>query len=49
MNDIPDAPWIGLCREEWEERCSPNLYDEDRENYEIEQAECKLKEEREGD
>ncbi len=26
LNDIPDAPWIGLCKEEWEERC--RLYEE---------------------
>ena len=27
LNDIPDAPWIGICKEEWEERCK--IYDEE--------------------
>lgn len=31
MSGIPDAPWIGLCREEYEDRC--RLYDEDEEDY----------------
>lgn len=24
MYDIPDAPWIGHCKEEWEEICGFN-------------------------
>lgn len=44
MANISDAPWIGHCEEEYEEIYF-HFYDEDRENYEIEQAERELKEE----
>lgn len=37
MFEVPDAPWIGLCKEEWEERC--RLYEEDEEEIEEEDDE----------
>ena len=27
MTEVADAPWIGLCKEEWEDRC--RIYDEE--------------------
>lgn len=31
MRDIPDAPWIGMCKEDWEER-NRGRYDEEDED-----------------
>ena len=28
-NNVPDAPWIGMCEEDWEERITALLDDED--------------------
>lgn len=36
MYDIPDAPWIGLCREDYEDKYK--LYDEGYEDYLAEEA-----------
>lgn len=32
MTEVADAPWIGLCKEEWEDRC--RIYDEEDEEEE---------------
>lgn len=42
---IPDAPWIGLCREDWEERCT--LYDEECDDHLLDEADRRWKEEQE--
>lgn len=34
MIEVPDAPWIGFCQEEWEERC--RIYDDDEDDEEAE-------------
>lgn len=41
--DIPDAPWIGHCKEEYEEMC--RLYDEDEDDYYGELADIRWKDE----
>lgn len=44
--DIPDAPWIGHCKEEYEDMC--RIYNEDYEDYLAEELDKKWKERREG-
>ncbi len=46
LNDIPDAPWIGLCKEEWEEICNPYSHWEEDADYEAEEADRRWKEEK---
>lgn len=43
MTDIPDAPWIGLDKEEYEARCNPYYGCEQRDDYESEQADLAWK------
>lgn len=46
MNEIKDAPWIGYCREEYEENCS--IYDEEEEEYLAAKADDDYKRSQEG-
>ena len=40
MDYVPDAPWIGMCKEEWDERCRlPGLDYEDEEELDDEEEE----------
>lgn len=45
MVEVEDAPWIGHCREEWDEMC--RIYDEDEEDYLAEKADRQWKERKE--
>lgn len=45
MKDIPDAPWIGLDEEEYNERCNPYYDWEEQADYEAEEADRRWKEE----
>ena len=45
MIDIPDAPWVGLCREEYEELF--RIHDEEYENYLATKADDDYKAEKE--
>lgn len=47
MGYIPDAPWIGLCREDYETRCNPYYDSESRADYEAEEADRRWEEEQE--
>lgn len=49
MKDIPDAPWIGFDREEYEERCNPYYDRESKAGYEAEEADRLWKEREEDD
>lgn len=46
MVEVKDAPWIGYCREEWEEMCNTYTYWEEKADYEAEEADRKWKEEK---
>jgi hypothetical protein len=46
LNDIPEAPWIGHCAEEWEEICNPYSHWEEDADYEAEEADRRWKEEK---
>ena len=38
MRDIPDAPWIGVCREDWEAKLCRGFSDLEEEEEELEDA-----------
>lgn len=43
--DIPDAPWIGHCREEYEEMINPYSHWEEQADYEEDESDRKREEE----
>lgn len=47
MAGIPDAPWVGFDREEYEERCNPYSHWEEEADHEAEEADRLWEEERE--
>ncbi len=44
MFDVPDAPWIGHCKEDYEERSNPYYDWEERADYEADKADRRWKE-----
>ncbi|MCM1437752.1 MAG: hypothetical protein NC131_00880 [Roseburia sp.] len=42
--NIPDAPWIGIDGEEYDERCNPYAHWEEQADYEAEEADRLWKE-----
>lgn len=45
--EVPDAPWIGGSREDWEECCNPYSRWEEEADHEAEEADRRWKEEQE--
>lgn len=47
MVEVPDAPWIGHCREEYEEMCNPYSHLEEDADYLSNETDKRWKEEQE--